>query len=85
MTAAGTSIVFIYVCLAAWKFAKRENNGKMQAFGILGAICGLIFLLLLVIPGTASSLYMQSWVCLIVWAVLGVIFYLVKRKDYLAE
>ena len=57
----------------------------MQAFGILGAICGLIFLLLLVIPGTASSLYMQSWVCLIVWAVLGVIFYLVKRKDYLAE
>lgn len=85
MTAAGTSIVFIYVCLGAWKFAKRENNGKMQTFGILGAICGLIFLLLLVIPGTASSLYMQSWVCLIVWAVLGVIFYLVKRKDYLTE
>lgn len=84
MTSAGTSIVFIYVCMAAWKFAKLENNSKMKLFGILGTICGLIFLILLVIPGTASSLYMQSWVCLIVWAALGIIFWFVKKKDYLA-
>jgi len=85
MTSAGTSIVFTYVCFAAWKFAKREGNKKMQTFGILGAICGIIFLLLLIIPGTASSLYLQSWICLIVWAVLGVIFWFKQRKQYLAD
>jgi len=51
MTSAGTSIVFTYVCMAAWKFAKRENNSRMKVFGILGALCGVVFLLLLIIPG----------------------------------
>lgn len=84
MTSAGTSVVFVFTCLAAWKFAKAENNKKQAVWGILGAICGIIFLLLLIVPGTASSLYLQSWVCLIVWAVLGIIFYAVKRKEYLS-
>ena len=44
MTSLGTSIVFLYVCLAAWKFAKKENNPSMQKFGIAGAICSAIFL-----------------------------------------
>ena len=85
MTSAGTSIVFTYVCMAAWKFAKRENNGRMKVFGILGALCGVVFLLLLIIPGTASSLYKQSWICLIVWALLGITFWFTQKKEYLAE
>ena len=85
MTSAGTSIVFTYVCMAAWKFAKRENNSRMKVFGILGALCGVVFLLLLIIPGTASSLYKQSWICLIVWALLGVVFWFTQKKEYLAE
>lgn len=84
MTAAGTSIVFIMVCFAAYRFAQREENSRQKVFGILGAICGIIFLVLLVVPGTASSLYMQSWVCLIAWAILGIIFWFVKKREYLA-
>ncbi|WP_373249757.1 APC family permease [Mediterraneibacter gnavus] len=84
MTSAGTSIVFICTCLAAWKFAKMENNKKQAIWGILGTICGAIFLVLLIVPGTASSLYKESWICLIVWAILGVIFYLVKKDEYLS-
>ena len=85
MTSAGTAVVFTYVCMAAWKFAKRENNSRMKVFGILGALCGVVFLLLLIIPGTASSLYKQSWICLIVWALLGVVFWFTQKKEYLAE
>ena len=53
-------------------------------------ICGILFLvigivLLLIIPGTASSLYKQSWICLIVWALLGVVFWFTQKKEYLAE
>ena len=84
MTSFGTSIVFVYVCFAAWMFAKREGNKRMRVFGILGAICGFVFLTLLLIPGTASSLYKQSWICLIVWALLGIIFWFKQRKEYLS-
>ena len=85
MTSLGTSIVFLYVCLAAWKFAKREGNGKMQTFGILGAICACIFLALMVIPGSAAALYKQAWIMLIIWVILGIIFWSIKRKDYLSD
>lgn len=85
MTSLGTSIVFLYVCLSAWKFAKREGNRNMQTFGILGAICAGIFLALMVIPGSAAALYKQAWIMLIIWVVLGIIFYAVKQKEYLAD
>ena len=85
MTSLGTSIVFLYVCLAAWKFAKKEDNASMQKFGIAGAVCAAIFLALMVIPGSAAALYKQAWIMLAIWVVLGIIFYVVKRKDYLGE
>ena len=85
MTSLGTSIVFLYVCLAAWKFAKKEDNAKMKKFGIAGAICAGIFLALMVIPGSAAALYKQAWIMLAVWVVLGLIFWGVKHKDYLGE
>ena len=82
MTSFGTSVVFLYVCLAAWRFAKEESNQKMQAWGILGAICAAVFLILLVIPGSAAALYKQAWIMLIIWVILGIIFYVVKRMAY---
>ena len=85
MTSLGTSIVFLYVCLAAWKFAKKENNPGMQKFGIAGAICSAIFLALMVIPGSAAALYKQAWIMLAIWVVLGIIFYVIKRKEYLSD
>lgn len=85
MTSFGTSVVFLYVCFSAWKFAKNEQNGRMQTFGILGVICSLVFLALMVIPGSAAALYKQAWIVLVIWVILGLIFYLVKKNDYLEE
>lgn len=85
MTSLGTSVVFLYVCLAAMKFAKNEGNEKMRKWGIAGMICSVIFIALMVIPGSAAALYKQAWIMLAIWIVLGIIFWAVKHKDYLAE
>lgn len=85
MTSLGTSVVFLYVCLAAMKFAKNEGNEKMRKWGIAGMICSVIFIALMVIPGSAAALYKQAWIMLAIWVVLGIIFWSIKRKDYLAE
>lgn len=85
MTSLGTSVVFLYVCLAAMKFAKNEGNEKMRKWGIAGMICSIIFLALMVIPGSAAALYKQAWIMLAIWVVLGIIFWSIKHKDYLAE
>ena len=85
MTSLGTSVVFLYVCLAAMKFAKTEGNDKMRKWGIAGAICSLIFIALMVIPGSAAALYKEAWIMLVVWIVLGIIFWGVKHKDYLSD
>ncbi len=85
MTSLGTSVVFLYVCLAAMKFAKNEGNEKMRKWGIAGMICSVIFIALMVIPGSAAALYKQAWIMLAIWVVLGIIFWAVKHKDYLAE
>ena len=85
MTSLGTSIVCLYVCLAAWKFAQKENNQKMKNFGVAGAICSAIFIVLMVIPGSAAALYKQAWIMLVIWVILGIIFYAVKHKDYLSD
>jgi amino acid transporter len=85
MTSLGTSVVFLYVCLAAWKFAKNEGNEKMRKWGIAGMICSAIYIALMVIPGSAAALYKQAWIMLAIWVVLGIIFWGIKHKDYLAE
>lgn len=85
MTSLGTSVVFLYVCLAAMKFAKNEGNEKMRKWGIAGMICSIIFIALMVIPGSAAALYKQAWIMLAIWIVLGIIFWSIKHKDYLAE
>ena len=85
MTSLGTSVVFLYVCLAAMKFAKSEGNDKVRKWGIAGAVCSIIFIALMVIPGSAAALYKQAWIMLAIWIVLGIIFWSVKRKDYLGN
>src|SRR5699024_3681428 len=47
----------------------------------LGAFVSLIFIGLLLIPGSPAFLGIQSRIALAVWVVLGVIFYLLKRKE----
>ena len=94
MTATGVTIAYLYACLVAFKiFRWSDNQSTVQsstsgvvapvrkALSLLGVICAVGFLGLLVIPGSPGFLGIQSWIALFVWILLGVAFYLYKRRD----
>ena len=94
MTATGVTIAYLYACLVAYKiFRWSANQSAVQSnaagivapvrksLSLLGAVCAVGFLCLLVIPGSPGFLGIQSWIALFVWILLGVAFYVYKRRD----
>lgn len=82
MSSLGAAIGYGYTSIAAWKFARQEKNGAIAFSGILGTIFALIFVVLLLVPIPlfSCSLGTESYISLIVWVVLGVIFYVSTKK-----
>lgn len=69
-----------YTSAAAFKFARQEKKTGIMVTGILGTLMGLLFLVLLLVPGLSCSLGKESCICLIIWAIPGVAFYPNSRK-----
>lgn len=82
MSSIGAAIGYGYTSAAALKFAYAEKRIGLVITGILGVILAAIFaiLLLIPIPGLNTSLGKESYSCLIIWIVLGIVFALVSRK-----
>lgn len=85
MTSVGGAIVFAYTTAAAAIIARKHRHTTQMWLGIIGCIFSLFFLSLLIIPGMPGFLTVQSQVCLGIWIVLGIIFYLIRRNGYLRE
>ncbi|MEU4207415.1 APC family permease [Rothia terrae] len=93
MTSVGISVAYFYTCYCAYKIGKtgyvfgmaeqERPSAKMKWFGLAGCILSFGFLLLLLMPGSPGQLGIESFIALVVWAVLGIIFYLARRKAYL--
>lgn len=77
MSSIGAAIGYGYTSLAAYKFARQENNTGIMATGIIGIIMSLVFIVLLLvpIPMFGCSLGKESYISLIVWIVIGVVFF----------
>lgn len=77
MSSVGAAIGYGYTSAAAYKYAKIESNPFITFTGSIGSIMGVIFavLLLVPIPMFNCSLGMESYICLLLWSVLGLIFY----------
>lgn len=94
MSAVGVTIAYFYACFAAFTLFRwsAEEDGGTQLEGVvspvkkllslLGAVSGLSFLGLLIIPGAPGFLGPQSWIALLTWMALGAIFYLSRGKEY---
>lgn len=82
MSSLGAAIGYGYTSAAAVKFAKKEGNVGIQITGIIGTILAIAFMVLLLVPIPMfnCSLGKESYICLIVWIVLGIIFYLSTKK-----
>ena len=82
MASLGASIGFAYTSISAAKYAFSEKRTDILIFGALGFVLslGMAMLLLVPIPGLNVSLGRESYMLLIVWIILGVIFYRVRRQ-----
>ncbi|TFB24492.1 APC family permease [Filobacillus milosensis] len=93
MSSVGVSIAYFYTCYAAftmlkWKKEDRKFNPDLHIVGpgkkfiaIIGMVSSVAFLALLLIPGSPAQLGTESFVALLIWVVLGFIFYLVRRSE----
>lgn len=93
MSSVGVTIAYFYTCYTAfslfkWRKDQQYNKGyyvvspMRKVLAGLGAIVSVVFLGLLIVPGSPAYLEVQSRIALVIWIVMGIIFYLVKRKDY---
>nr|WP_289037971.1 hypothetical protein [uncultured Allobacillus sp.] len=60
------------------KFVVRPGK---KIIAILGMIISLVFLSLLLIPGSPAFLGIESRISLVIWVILGIAIYLAKRKS----
>lgn len=87
MSAIGASIGFGFTCLSALITMKRDGEGTvfMKIAAAVGAAFSIIFMILqlIPIPGLSGVNFgKESYIMLIVWIVLGAIFYLFKSKSF---
>lgn len=93
MAALGVTIAYFYACFVAYRLfrwsAKEKSQNEVlivapwrKLFSLLGVICSASFLLLLVVPGSPGFLSKPSWIALLVWISIGVIFFLTRFTFY---
>ena len=82
MSSIGAAIGYGYTSLAAFRFARKAKKTSIMVTGIIGTVMALIFVILLLVPIPMfnTSLSKQSYICLLIWIVLGAVFFLVSRK-----
>lgn len=87
MSAIGASIGFGFTCLSTLVTLKRTQEKKplVKVMAVIGAMFSLMFMVLqlIPIPGLEGVHFVdESYIMLIVWIVLGVLFYLLRGKQF---
>lgn len=77
MSSIGAAIGYGYTSAAALIVAKREGNLSILITGVLGVIFACVFAILLLVPIDMfnCSLGKESYFCLVIWMILGLVFY----------
>jgi len=88
MSAVGTSVGYLYTCVAAFVVARgmrgRPGALSQKIFSAAGAAMAIGFLVLLLVPGMPAFMARPSWIALAAWVALGTVFFLVKARSYQA-
>lgn len=86
MSATGAAIGFLYTSISSYKIAKKHNefskNKWIKTTSLLGIIFSTGFLMLLLIPNMPTFLSIQARGSLLIWLLLGIVFYSVISKKY---
>lgn len=88
MSAIGASIGYLFTCLSTIVTMKRSNEEDQKltkAFAIIGIIFSITFVILQLVPIPGLSgvhFCKESYILLVVWIVLGLMFYFKQRKSF---
>lgn len=82
MSSVGVSVAFLATSAVTVKFFARAEHKNIVyvIFGVLGVIISLVFLILLLFPGSPAALTAPSYYALLCWIILGTVFLLLKYK-----
>ena len=87
MSAIGASIGFFFTCACTLVTMKKHGDGtkKLKFFAILGVCFSALFMILqlIPIPGLNGVCFgKESYLMLIVWIVLGILFYISRKNKF---
>ncbi|MBQ6564026.1 MAG: APC family permease, partial [Clostridia bacterium] len=87
MSAIGASIGYFFTCASSLITMKRDGDGGafLKYTAILGVIFSTVFMILqlIPIPGLSGVHFgKESYIMLIVWVLIGLVFYIWQRKDF---
>ncbi|MGM0941836.1 MAG: APC family permease [Bacillota bacterium] len=93
MSSVGVTIAYFYTCYTAFTLFKTKKDKSFdpkkhavspfkKTVSAIGMLASLVFLALLLIPGSPAFLGIQSRIALAAWIGLGVIFYFAKRTEF---
>lgn len=90
MSAIGASIGFFFTSISALVTMKRDQDGtpRLKVMATLGAMFATIFVILQLVPIPGLSgvhFCKESYLMLVVWIVIGAIFFLKQRKHFWAK
>ncbi len=90
MSAIGASMGFFFTSASAFKKMRADKDGNrfFKAMAVLGMIFSVIFMILqlIPIPGLNGVHFgKESYLMLLVWIAIGVVFYLTKKKKITNE
>ena len=90
MSAIGASMGFMFTCLSAIKRMRADGDGSRfkMVMAVIGAAFSVVFMILqlIPIPGLSGVNFgKESYIMLAVWVVLGICFYLFKRRSITAS
>jgi len=87
MSSIGASIGFGFTCLSTLVTLKRDHERRpfVKTMAVLGSVASAIFIVLQLVPIPGISgvhIGKESYLMLIIWIVLGALFYMFKSKDF---
>ena len=87
-SAIGASIGYFFTCAATLATLKRDKDGTpfLKAMAVTGVCFSVAFMVLqlIPIPGLSGVHFgKESYLMLVVWILLGVVFYMKERKNFI--
>lgn len=87
MSSIGVTIGYLFTCIAAYKYLTKKPGRKLyfikKVLAITGILFSIIFILLLLLPNSPAALEKPSLILLMLWIIIGYIFYLKIYRNYI--